>query len=86
MAMTFPCVDMEVLLHGPLDGELDAAHAFRVEDYLRICPACAGEYQRLMELRPAVREDTLHYPEPDALRADLGMTRACPDRSACART
>jgi anti-sigma factor RsiW len=69
--MTFPCDDMKVLLHGHLDRELDAANAFRVEDHLRTCPACAGEYQRLKELQTALRENGLHYRAPDALRARI---------------
>jgi anti-sigma factor RsiW len=59
---------MKVLLHGHLDGELDAANAFQVEDHLRACATCASEYQRLQELRAALREDRLRYRAPDALR------------------
>ncbi len=69
--MTVPCSDMKVLLHGHLDSELDAANAFQVEDHLRTCPACAGEYQRLQELRAALREDQLRYRAPGALRARI---------------
>ncbi|MFL5163390.1 MAG: anti-sigma factor family protein, partial [Microvirga sp.] len=46
---------MKVLLHGHLDGELDAANSFQVEDHLMTCPSCAGEYQRLQELRATLR-------------------------------
>ncbi|WP_262273548.1 anti-sigma factor family protein [Microvirga yunnanensis] len=67
--MTLPCSDMKVLLHGHLDGELDAANAFQVEDHLRTCATCSSEYQRLQELRAALREDSLRYRAPDALRA-----------------
>ncbi|MET0528249.1 MAG: anti-sigma factor [Microvirga sp.] len=69
--MTLPCDDMKVLLHGHLDGELDAANAFQVEDHLRSCPACADEYQRLTELRAILRQDGLRYRAPDRLRARI---------------
>ncbi|EIM24493.1 anti-sigma factor family protein [Microvirga lotononidis] len=67
--MTLPCSDVKVLLHGHLDGELDAANAFQVEDHLRACATCASEYQHLQELRAALREDRLRHRAPDALRA-----------------
>ncbi|MEZ0167435.1 anti-sigma factor [Microvirga sp. TS319] len=67
--MTVPCSDMKVLLHGHLDGELDAANAFRVEDHLRTCPVCASEYQHLQELRAILGQEPMRYRAPDALRA-----------------
>lgn len=67
--MTLPCSDMKVLMHGHLDGELDAANSFQVEDHLRTCPACAGEYHRLQEQREILRQEHLRYRAPDALRA-----------------
>jgi len=62
---------MKVLLHGHLDGELDAANAFQAEDHLRTCPACAGEYQHLTELRTILRHDGLRYCAPAALQARI---------------
>ena len=69
--MTRPCADMKVLIHGHLDGELDAANSFEVEDHLRTCSACGGEYQRLQALRATLRDDGLRYRAPDALRARI---------------
>jgi anti-sigma factor RsiW len=69
--MTLPCDDMKVLLHGHLDGELDAANAFQVEDHLRNCPTCAAEYQYLTELQTILRQDELQYRAPAALRVRI---------------
>jgi anti-sigma factor RsiW len=69
--MTRPCADMKVLMHGHLDGELDAANSFEVEDHLRTCSACGGEYQRLQALRATLRDDGLRYRAPDALRVRI---------------
>jgi anti-sigma factor RsiW len=69
--MTLACSDMKVLLHGHLDGELDAANAFQVEDHLRTCPACAGEYQHLTDLRAILLQDGLRHRAPDGLRARI---------------
>jgi anti-sigma factor RsiW len=80
--VTLPCSDMKVLLHGHLDGELDAANAFQVEDHLRTCATCASEYQRLLKLRAALREERLRYRAPDALRARiLGALEPAPSAS-----
>jgi anti-sigma factor RsiW len=62
---------MAVLLHGHLDGQLDAAHAFQVENHLNSCPACAREYQRLLEFRAGLDRDALRHRAPDALRARI---------------
>lgn len=78
--MTLPCDDMKVLLHGHLDGELDAANAFQVEDHLRTCPVCAGEYRHLTELRTILRRDELQYRAPAALRVRiLGAIEPAPE-------
>lgn len=69
--MTLPCSDMTILLHGHLDGQLDAAHAFEVENHLKSCQACAREYQRLLEFRAGLDRDALRHRAPDALRARI---------------
>ena len=69
--MTLPCADMKVLMHGHLDGELDAANSFEVEGHLRTCPACGGEYQRLQVLRVILADDGIRYRAPDALRVRI---------------
>lgn len=71
---TLPCADMKALLHGYLDGELDAANTLQVENHLKTCTTCADEYQRLTELRAALRQDELRYRASDALHARITGT------------
>ena len=62
------CADMAALLHGMLDGELDAVNAVQFERHIAGCDACAAEYQRQKELRAAIRQPELFYRAPDHLR------------------
>jgi len=43
-----PCPDWELLLHGFVDGELDAANTLRCEQHLAGCPGCAAEVKTLI--------------------------------------
>src|SRR5262249_19310000 len=62
------CADMAALLHGMLDGELDAANAVQFERHIASCEACAAEYRRQKELRAAIRRPELFHRAPDHLR------------------
>jgi anti-sigma factor RsiW len=77
---------MQILMHGHLDGELDAANASHFEQHLRNCRACAHEYRRVTEMRTNLRQDGLRDSAPDALRsrilAAIGPVPATPSRSA----
>ena len=50
------CPDKELLLHGLLDGELDAANTLSCEAHLQECASCAAEFARLQALRWQSRE------------------------------
>jgi mycothiol system anti-sigma-R factor len=65
------CADMTALLHGMLDGELDAVNAIQLERHLETCAACATEYRRQQELRAAVRRSDLFYRAPEHLRRSI---------------
>ncbi len=62
------CPDREPLLHGLLDGELDAANALECEAHLRTCPGCAAEFSRLQDLRSALSAPGVRRGAPAALR------------------
>jgi anti-sigma factor RsiW len=62
------CHDNELMLHGLLDGELDAANALSCEAHLRICPGCAAELERLRTLRTALATPGLAHVAPPGLR------------------
>jgi anti-sigma factor RsiW len=65
------CDDREMLLHGLLDGELDAANVQATEAHLKTCPGCAEAYRELQALRARVAAPEIAYRAPDALRARL---------------
>jgi anti-sigma factor (TIGR02949 family) len=72
------CEDMELELHGLLDGELDAVHAARVEAHLASCPDCAAKYARLQALKTAIRGDGVAETAPAALKARLASLAGAP--------
>lgn len=65
------CPDKELLLHGLLDGELDAANAQVAEAHLKSCAGCAEAFRELQALRARVAAPEIAYRAPDALRARL---------------
>jgi anti-sigma factor RsiW len=58
----------EPLLHGLLDGELDAANALACEEHLARCPDCAGAYAQLQALSAALRGADLGLSAPLQLK------------------
>jgi len=65
------CPDREMLLHGLLDGELDAANAAACEAHLKTCEACHAEFLRLQALRSAIAAPDVAHRAPERLRASL---------------
>jgi anti-sigma factor RsiW len=65
-----------ILLHGLLDGELDAANAVRFEDHLKSCAICAAEYERQKTMRAALRMPGVIQRAPELLRLKLDRTFA----------
>ena len=65
------CTDKELLLHGLLDGELDAANTLSCEAHLKECANCAAEFARLQALRSRLRTPGVAFEAPAALRARI---------------
>ena len=65
------CPDKEMLLHGLLDGELDAANTLSCEAHLKECAGCAAEFARLQALRARLRAPGVSFDAPPALRARI---------------
>src|SRR3954467_8504415 len=63
------CADMKLLMHGLLDGELDAANALTCEEHLAACSRCAAEYEAFQALPHAIQTGDARYRAPDALRS-----------------
>jgi anti-sigma factor RsiW len=62
------CPDKILLLHGFVDGELDAANSLAFEAHLKTCRGCAEELARTEELRAMLGTHDLRYAAPAALR------------------
>jgi anti-sigma factor RsiW len=67
------CTDKELLLHGLLDGELDAVNTLLCEEHLTQCTACAAEFARLQALRSKLRTPGVAFEAPAALRARIAV-------------
>jgi anti-sigma factor RsiW len=65
------CGDKELLLHGLLDGELDAANTLICETHLTECAGCAAEFERLQALRSKLRAPGVSFEAPAALRTRI---------------
>jgi len=80
-----------LLLHGLVDGELDAANAVALEAHLRTCTGCAEELGRIEALRARLAGPALRHRPPPGLAgrieralADVGgrpVRRAAPPRA-----
>ena len=65
------CPDKIQLLHGLIDGELDAVNAAACEAHLKTCEACNAEYLRLMAVRQAVAAPGVAQGAPTRLRTNI---------------
>lgn len=80
-----PCPDREALLHGFLDGELDAVHALGLERHLAECPACAAEAERLAATRRLIGSNAVRWTAPAGLRERVLTAIALEQKTAAPR-
>lgn len=66
-----PCSQWELMLHGFVDGELDAIHSLQLEQHLRTCPQCADQLERLKALKEVVGQKGVRWRAPDHVRAQV---------------
>ena len=59
------------VLHGYLDGELDAARAAEFEQHLLSCPQCVAELEAQENLRSAIQRAGLRERAPEKIRRHL---------------
>jgi anti-sigma factor RsiW len=62
------CADLEPLLHGYVDGELDLVRHLDVERHLQGCPACAAACEALQGLQAALLSPSFRFEPPPGLR------------------
>jgi anti-sigma factor RsiW len=62
------CAESELLVHGLLDGELDAGHAREIETHLTTCPRCATQFDGYRQMREVMSSAQLRLMAPPGLR------------------
>jgi mycothiol system anti-sigma-R factor len=65
------CEHAHTVLHGYLDGELDAARASEFERHLESCPDCLSALEAQETLRSALQRAQLYATAPAALRGNI---------------
>jgi len=70
-AVSRPCPERELLLHGLADGELDAANALAMEEHLRSCSGCAATYSGIIRQRQLFKNGGLRLDASLALRGRI---------------
>jgi len=65
------CEHSNTVLHGYLDGELDAARALEFERHLESCPECLAALEAQETLRSALQRAQLYETAPVALRRKI---------------
>jgi anti-sigma factor RsiW len=77
------CKEVQPLLDGYFDGELDLVRNVEVEAHLQECSACSADSQALRELRSALGSNSLYFKAParlqhrvqDAIRGEAPQVR-----------
>jgi anti-sigma factor RsiW len=59
------------MLHGFMDGELDAAHSLELEQHLATCSHCAGQLERFQALKQVVSQKGVRWRTPEHVRAQV---------------
>lgn len=65
------CSRWELMLHGFIDGELDAAHSLELEQHLATCPHCAEQLERFRTVKQVVSQRGVRWRAPDHVRAQI---------------
>jgi anti-sigma factor RsiW len=61
------CKEYGLLLHGLIDGELDAANSVMIEAHVKTCAYCATELRRLEAIRARVAAADMRHTAPPSL-------------------
>jgi anti-sigma factor RsiW len=62
------CEEIQVLVHGYLDGEIDLVRSLEIEQHLQECAACAAVLDQHQSLRAALQSPALYHRAPALLR------------------
>jgi len=62
------CKDVQPLLGGYMDGELDLVRNMEIEQHLQTCSVCSPIYQQHQALQGAMRAESLYFKAPAHLQ------------------
>jgi anti-sigma factor RsiW len=62
------CEEIQVLLHGYLDSEIDLVRGLEIERHLHACSACSALLEKYQRLRTALQSPQLYHRAPEQLR------------------
>ena len=62
------CTDIQVAIHGYMDGELDPLKNLEIEQHLQHCPVCSQSYKADQALQTAIKTGAQYFPAPADLR------------------
>jgi anti-sigma factor (TIGR02949 family) len=81
------CAELQSLIHGYLDGELDLVHHLEIERHLQECPVCTAVLNQQQALQQAIRGAALYRPAPVELRQRIqsSLRRAGPSQNGLGR-
>jgi anti-sigma factor RsiW len=65
------CQDMQHLMHGYLDGELDLVRNLEMEGHLHTCPACTQTLANYRSLQGVLRNDAFYFKAPRSLEGRI---------------
>lgn len=66
-----PCPEWELMLHGFIDGELDAAHSLLFEEHLASCSHCSNRVEGFQTLKKTVAQTGVRWRAPEHVRAQV---------------
>jgi anti-sigma factor RsiW len=61
------CKENSLLLHGLIDGELDAANSVMIEAHIKTCAGCAAAFRRLEDVRARLSAENMRHAAPAGL-------------------
>ena len=61
------------LLHGLVDGELDAANTIAIETHLKTCPDCRAELEQIQAVRDLIAAASLRDRAPESLHRRIDL-------------
>jgi anti-sigma factor RsiW len=65
------CETTRLLVHGLIDGELDAANALAAEAHIADCAECGALHEKMIRLHARLGAADLHFPAPPGFAARI---------------